>query len=94
MLSAAHDPEDPAGRRNYVLSGLLRCGLHEESKRRRMQGYWATMVIPHDRRQYASEYAVANQIDHQGRLREGVGDRLLDEWLGRTVRSASTSTPL
>jgi site-specific DNA recombinase len=75
--------KSPEGRRTYVLSGLVQCGHHEDSKQRRMQDPETT--VPHYRCQYASEYALANKIDHPKvvYVRESAIVPRLDEWLAR-----------
>ena len=83
MAAHAHRPttrKSPVGRRCYVLSGLVRCGLCG----RRMQGSW-NHEAAHYRCKFPAEYALANKIDHPrtAYVRESAIMPELDAWLAR-----------
>jgi len=83
MAAHAHRPttrKSPAGRRCYVLSGLVRCGLCG----RRMQGSW-NHEAAHYRCKYPTEYGLANNIDHPKTtyVKESTIMPTLDGWLAQ-----------
>ena len=85
----AHRPtsrKTASGRRCYPLSGLVLCGLCG----RRMQGN-SNHGANHYRCKFASEYALANKVDHPKNvyLRESAIMPMLDQWLAQVFDPAN-----
>ena len=89
MAAHAHRPthrKTARNRRCYPLSGLVRCGICG----RRMQGNW-NHEAAHYRCKFASEYALANEVDHPKNvyLRESAIMPHLDAWLAQVFDPAN-----